>query len=281
MNETDLYLFLEKRFLATFLDELMPGIFHNFANPLNGIMGRSKLMQRRLEDFIRKIENCYPEIEKETGADYKKLISDINAINDTSEEFYDMFRLATGKFYALGTRDVESLNLSVLIEAELGFADFYLDYKHSVKKEIHLDMGVPSITGITAYYSIAFWMLIREAAKNAQKRNGETLRIATTSDDQWVIVSISHIGGSLNGDTLRPLFGDTLRPLFGDTLRQGVPMREILFPVSADPDPLTCGTDGEKNLICALMLFRLAGGGVEMTHDGDADLLTIRIRYHQ
>ena len=258
MNETDLYLFLEKRFLATFLDELMPGIFHNFANPLNGIMGRSKLMQRRLEDFIRKIENRYPEIEKETGADYKKLLSDINSINDTSEEFYDMFRLATGKFYALGARDVESLNLSVLIEAELGFADFYLDYKHSVKKEIHLDMGVPSITGITAYYSIAFWMLIREAAKNAQKRNEETFRIATTSDDQWVIVSISHIGGSLVRG-----------------------WREILFPVGADPDLLTCGTDEEKNLICALMLFRLAGGGVEMTHDGDADLFTIRIRYHQ
>lgn len=258
MNEMDLYTFLEKRFLATFLDELMPGIFHNFANPLNGIMGRSKLMQRRLEDFIRKIENRYPEIEKETGADYKKLISDINAINDTSEEFYDMFRLAAGKFYALGARDVESLNLSVLIEAELGFADFYLDYKHSVKKEIHLDMDVPSITGITAYYSIAFWMLIREAAKNAQKRNEETFRIATTSDDQWVIVSISHIGGSL------------------------VPgWREILFPVGADPDPLACVTDEEKNLICALMLFRLAGGGVEMMHDGDADLLTIRIRYHQ
>ena len=256
MNETDLYTFLEQRFIATFLDELMPGIFHNFANPLNGIMGRSKLMQRRLEDFVRKIENRYPEIANETGTDCKKLISDINAINDASEAFYDMFHVATGKFYALGARDVESVNLSVLIEAELGFADFYLDYKHSVKKEIHLDMGVPSITGITAYYSIAFWMLIREAAKNAQKRNEETLRIVTTSDDQWVIVSISHIGGSLVRG-----------------------WREILFPVSADPGPLTCGTDEEKNLICALMLFRLAGGGVEMTHDGDADLLTIRIRY--
>lgn len=255
MNETDLYLFLEKRFVATFLDELMPGIFHNFANPLNGIMGRSKLMQRRLQDFVRKIENRYPEIEKETSADCKKLISDINAINNESEKFFDMFRMATGKFYALGARDVESLNLSALIEAELGFADFYLDYKHNVKKEIHLDMGVPSITGITAYYSIAFWMLIREAARNAQKRNEETFRIVTTSDDQWVIVSISHIG---------------------DSLVRG--WRELLYPVSADPDPLTCGTDGEKNLICALMLFRLAGD-VELTHDGDADLLTIRIRY--
>lgn len=256
MNATERYQFLEKRFLATFLDELMPGIFHNFANPLNGIMGRAKLMQRRLEDFIRKIEDRYPEIEKETGADYKKLISDINAINDASEDFFNMFRSATGKFYALGTRDVECLNLSSLIEAELGFAGFYLDYKHNVKKEVHLDMEVPTIAGITAYYSIAFWMLIREAAKNAQKRNEGTLRIATTSDDQCVIVSISHIGGSLVGG-----------------------WREILFPMGDVPDSLSYSTEEEENVICALMLFRLASDTTEIIHDRDADLLTIRIRY--
>ena len=72
MNETDLYTHLVKKFVATFLDELMPGIFHNFANPLNGIMGRSKLMQRRLENFVRKIENRYPEIENE--ADRKSVV---------------------------------------------------------------------------------------------------------------------------------------------------------------------------------------------------------------
>jgi hypothetical protein len=258
MNETDLYAFLEKRFISTFLDELMPGIFHNFANPLNSIMGRSKLTQRRLDDFIRKIETLYPGIEKESGEYYKKLMSDINAINDASEKFFNMFRMATGKFYALGARDVGSLNLSALIETELGFADFYLDYKHKVKKEIHLDMGVPSITGITAYYSVAFWMLIREAAKNAQQRNDENFRIITTSDDQWVFASISHVGDSLVHE-----------------------WREILFSAGGNPDPLACCSDEEKNVICALMLCRLAGGDVEMTHDRDMDLLTIRIRYCQ
>ena len=44
---------LEKEFLATFLKELMPGILHNFANPLNGIMGRSKLLQRRIDAFSK------------------------------------------------------------------------------------------------------------------------------------------------------------------------------------------------------------------------------------
>lgn len=257
MNEADLYAFLEKRFVATFLGELMPGIFHNFANPLNGIMGRSKLMQRRLEDLLRKIETRYPEIERESGPDFKKLMSDINAINDASEEFYNMFRMATGKFYTLDTRDAGSLNLSLLLEAELGFADFYLDIKHNVKKEIRLDENLPSIAGKTACYSIAFWMLIREAAKNAQRRDHKTLRIMTAHDDQWVIVGIGPLG---------------------DSLIRG--WREILFP-AADLAMPSGGTDDEINTVCALMLCRLAGGYVEIAHDEDADLLTIRIRYHR
>ena len=115
MNKTDTYAFLEKTFIASFLDELLPGIFHNFANPLNGIMGRSTLMQRRLGDFVKKLEDRYPEVEREMGEDYRKLLSDINAINRESEKFYDLFRVATGKFYAIGAHGVDKLSLSSLI----------------------------------------------------------------------------------------------------------------------------------------------------------------------
>jgi hypothetical protein len=258
MNEAGLYAFLEKRFLSTFLDELLPGIFHNFANPLNGIMGRSKLLQRRLEDFARKIERRYPEIDTETSADCQKLISDINVINDESEKFFDMFRAATGKFYSLTARDVENLNLSALINAELGFADFYLDHKHNVRKEIRLDMDVPAVTGITAYYSIAFWMLIREASKKAREQNEEPFRITTVWDDRWVIVKMSHIGDSLTGGR-----------------------REPMSHTSGDADPATYQTDGERNLTCALALLRLAGAPMETGKDEDSNVLTIRIQYRQ
>jgi hypothetical protein len=256
VNEADLYAFLEEKFVATFLGELIPGIFHNFANPLNGIMGRSKLMQRRLDDFIRKLEQCYPDIENKMGADYKKLISDINAISSESEKFFDMFRVASGKFYTLGTRGVEKLNLSSLIEAELGFGDFYMDYKHNTKKDIHLDREAPSIKAIAGFYSIAFWVLIRQAAKNVKKQNS-TFRIATAHDDQWVVVRISHVGGSL---------------LEG--------WQDISLPLGEDPDILSAGTDEQRSVLYALMLIRQGVYGVEVTHDRDADLLTIRIPYH-
>ncbi len=257
MNIKDIYAQVEKSFIATFLDELIPGIIHNFANPLNGIIGRSKLMQRHLDDFVKKMEMRYPNIEKEMGADYKKLISDINSINDESEKFLDMFRIATGKFYALDTEGVEQLNLSSFIEAELGFADFYMDYKHNTKKEIHLDMEVPYIKGITGFYSLALWVLIRQATKNVRELD-KVFRIDTAHDDRCVIVTISHIGNSLV---------------------QG--WQNILFQLHEDPALLSNFTDDQKNLMYALVLFKKSSDGVEMTHDGDTDLLIIRIPYQQ
>ena len=257
MNENDLYVHLEKRFVATFLDELIPGIFHNFANPLNGIMGRSKLMQRRLDDFVKKMEASYPNIENEMGADYKKLISDIHSISSESEKFFDMFRIATGKFYTLGAEGAEQFNLSSLIEAELAFADFYMDYKHNTKKKIHLDGEIPYIVGMTACYSLALWFLIRQATKNVRKLDG-TFNILTTHDNRSVIMTISHIGNSL------------------------VPgWHDILFSLQEEPTSLSDYTEDQKNLIYALLLFRKGSDGVEITHDNDMDLLTIRIPYHQ
>jgi hypothetical protein len=258
MDESQLYAQLEKRFVGTFLNELMPGIFHNFANPLNGIMGRSKLMQRRLDDFVKKIEMRYPDIENEMGADYKKLKYDINAISVESDKFYSMFRVATGKFYILGTQGVEKLNLSKLIEAELAFADFYLDYKHHIKKDIHLDMEIPDIEGITAFYSIAIWVLIRLATNNLQQHNTNAFHIATTRDNQWVIMRISHIGSSLVHR-----------------------WRGVSFPVNIDLETLSNDTDEQIALTYALMLIKQSGHGIEIAHDSKTDLVTIRIPYHQ
>jgi len=257
MNEKDLYAHLERRFVDTFLDELIPGIFHNFANPLNGIMGRSKLMQRRLDDFVKKMETSYPNIENEMGMDYKKLISDIHSISSESEKFFDMFRIATGKFYTLGTEGAEQINLSSLIETELAFADFYMDYKHNTKKKIHLDVEIPYITGMTACYSVALWFLIRQATKNVRELDG-TFNIMTTHDNQSVIVAISHIGKSLVSG-----------------------WHDILFSLHDEPTSFFNYSEDQKNLIYALLLFRKGSDRVEITHDSDMDLLTIRIPYHQ
>jgi len=254
MEENNAYRHLEEAFVATFLDELIPGIFHNFANPLNGIMGRSKLMQRRLVDYIEKIAAQNPGMQKEMEESGMKLISDINAIVQESDKFYDLFRASTGKFYAIGARNMDRLNLSELIEAEMGFADFYLDFKHNVIKDVRIDHEMPDISGITAYYSMAFWTLIRQSIKNIQDVNDQTFMIATNHDDKWVSVTINNMSGAL-------LQG--WQDALSDAIIRGGKLHDV--------------PDEQKELFYALLLLNRSSAGVEIRHDGDAGTLTVRI----
>lgn len=238
---------LKEAFVATFLDELIPGIFHNYANPLNGIMGRSKLLQRRLGDFMQALESVYPEAARGLDERCKKILSDIHSINQESERFYDLFRLSTGKFYAIGTHQVETLDLSSLIEAELGFADFYLDFKHQVSKNIALDRQLPPISGVAAHYSMAFWMLLRLAMTPLKGVRDRSFHLSTGQADGRVFVRIN----------------------------------PIAFPGPADgrhEEQRAAGVSDEtdlQRLRTALQLLRQAGDGVEITHDGDETLTVL------
>lgn len=259
MNEKEIYASLEKTFVSTFFDELIPGIFHNFANPLNGIMGRSKLLQRRLVDFVMNLEKRYPDIQEQMGADCAKLFSDVNTIDAESERLFDLFRVSAEKFYAVGAHSVENLNVSRLIEAEMNFADFYLDFKHNVKKEVRLNKDVPDISGITAYYSIAFWTLIRHAMKKiGNGMNHNAFFIATDHDDRCLSVKINYID----------------RSLF-----QG--WQEFSLAMRSNLDAISLWDDEQKSLCYALLLLKNGNEGVEITHDENTDMLTIRIPYRE
>ena len=77
MDYQDMYNMLKKEFQDTFIEELVPGIVHNFANPLNGIMGRSRLLQRKLTEIMKKTD-------AEKDASYieynQKLVHDVESI---------------------------------------------------------------------------------------------------------------------------------------------------------------------------------------------------------
>ena len=134
MDKGENYQALEDDFTSTFIRELMPGILHNFANPLNGIMGRSKLLQHRIDDVVKKIEERYPETAAALHDEILRIKNDIRSINKESDSFFEIFRDASGKFYALAARGEDGINLSQLLAAEMRFANFYLEFKHDICK---------------------------------------------------------------------------------------------------------------------------------------------------
>ena len=181
-------------FDATLIAELFPGIIHNLANPLNGIMGRATLMQRRTAEHMKKIQDLYPEMPADMTAGLKKIIQDADSIVRESDRFFSMFRDLTEKFSAIAPREEERINLSQLIAGEMRFADFYLDFKHEVDKTISLEEQLPEVTGVYAIFSLCLSGLLRRAMRVMRASPKKEFSIVTRHDEQRVIVEIGDTG---------------------------------------------------------------------------------------
>jgi signal transduction histidine kinase len=200
MEMEELRQMLLKAFEATFTEELLPGILHNFANPLNGIMGRAQILQRRLNDTIAKMSDQYPAAAAAFLEPHKKLVSDVATICQESDRFYNMFQDVSGKFYAIGATAPGLFDISGLLASELRFADYYLDFKHAVIKELDFESSLPEIYGISSYYALSFWSLFRHAMVRMKTGAEKTLYVSTSREDAQVVVRLRFHGLSLNED---------------------------------------------------------------------------------
>jgi signal transduction histidine kinase len=205
MDRSEIYRALEEEFVATFIKELIPGILHNFANPLNSIMGRSKLLQRRTEDIIKKIEEIYPETAGGMKEDLQRIRTEIRAVNQESELFFDLFKSVTSKFYTLDAKGESRINISQLLSEEIHFFNFYLDFKHEIKKVVQLTNDVPSFRGNRAELSLAFWKLIRFAMSRALSSSLKEFQIQTECDNRYVSVFIKNSGDALPASDIEAL----------------------------------------------------------------------------
>lgn len=199
---------LEKEFTATFLRELMPGILHNFANPLNGIMGRSKLLERRIDMLNKKLSEQHPDAAGALLEEIQKIKNDIRSVNSESESFFGMFRDVSTKFYALAAKEEERISLSQMLAAEMRFADFYLDFKHEIVKKLDFDKEVPDFKGHAAELSLSFWCLIRFAMAAALKSEKKEFSLTTGHDDENVFVLMKHSGeesGTLDANRIESI----------------------------------------------------------------------------
>lgn len=198
LDEEYAYKALEREFEATFINELIPGVLHNFANPLNGIMGRSKLLHRRMEDYLKKINLNFPDINDMFENEHEKLLNDIQSICKESDRFFYMFQDLASKFYAVADRRLEHLNLKSIIENEIRFLDFYLDFKHEIKKNINLDNSLPYVYGVHSDYSYCFSALLRDSMARMKNSLKKELFVGTEEKDNKIYVSILDTGNNMS-----------------------------------------------------------------------------------
>jgi nitrogen-specific signal transduction histidine kinase len=259
MEKNDIYQALEDDFTSTFIRELLPGVLHNFANPLNGIMGRSKLLQRRIDDTFKKISDKYPETAADLQDELQRIKNDILSVNKESESFFEMFRDASGKFYALAARGEDRIDFSQLLAAEMRFANFYLEFKHEITKSVQYDSDLPDFKGNTAEFSLVFWRLIRFAMTRALNSENKEFYLTTQHDHDNIIILIKHSGDAVPedaGNIIVQYLQDGRADMTAANMEKGVLLAlVILKKYSAG---VHFSTEGSLSTICVTMPYRVS-----------------------
>ena len=245
---------LEKAFQETFIEELVPGIVHNFANPLNGIMGRSRLLQRKLMDIMKSAD-----IEKDASylESNRKLVRDVDSIAREADRLSILLQTVMVKFCSMGDRTAQKVNLSELIELEMKFFDFYLDFKHSVKKTLQLDRELPEVRGAPADYSLAFSTLIRYATVAMTDSSPKELYVSTQLENGEVCVKIQNRGSAISDDLKKLLHDD-------------VPGHALYLEGY-----------GEEAVLCAFSLLRRWGAHIDVTSENGLNTIAVLIPFYQ
>ncbi|MBW2599400.1 MAG: HAMP domain-containing histidine kinase [Deltaproteobacteria bacterium] len=253
MNEERNFRELKKEFESTF-GELIPGILHNFANPLNGILGRSGLLEERAKKNFELITNSGCKIDGEILESCKKIICDAGLIAEEADRSFGLFNDVAEKIGMLNDTGLQRINLSELIEAEMAFLQFYPDFKHNIKKKLTLDREIPEVSGIKADYSISLSAIIRHSMNSMKDSEVKELVVSTGHDDSHVCVKIE----------------DTGEPVAGRT--------EILENLSS-AGRFLYDPDGEKGLFHALFLMKKYGALFQTAHESGFNVVSIRIPY--
>ncbi len=242
-----------EKFEFTF-EEFIPGILHNFASPLNGIIGRSELLENRARNNLELVKNNTNKIDDKILEGCKKISDDAGLIAKEADRFFVLFNDVAGKFQRLCDTDLQKINLSELIEAEIAFFQFYPDFKHNIKKSLVLDRAIPEVSGRKADYSVSLSAIIRHSLSSMKDSEVKELVISTDHDDSYVCIKIE--------DTGAPIVGRKER------LENLNSTAHFLY----DPD-------GEKGLFYALSLLENNGAFFQIAHESGLNIISIRIPF--
>lgn len=245
---------LEKEFESTFGNELIPGILHNFANPLNGILGRSELLEGRARKNLEFIISNVNKVDNEILESCKKISDDAGLITKETNRFFGLFNDVAGKFQRLRDTDSQRINLSELIEAEMAFLEFYPDFKDTIKKSLILDRKIPEVLGIKADYSISLSAIIRHSLNSMKDSEVKEFAIYTDHDDSYVCVKIEDTGAPIAG-------------------------RKETLEILNSTGHLLNDPGGDKGLFYALAILKKYGAVFQIIRESGLNVISIRIPF--
>lgn len=137
-----------------FLGSLVPGIIHNFATPLSGVLGAIQLMEKRIaaiEQALRNLQTLDDGDRQDLNSMWEKHRSNVDILARNAKHLADMMQIIVRRISRSNSNVEEMLSLNDLIHNELRFLEANLSFKHKVKKNVALGPNVSAACCVYAH----------------------------------------------------------------------------------------------------------------------------------
>lgn len=137
-----------------FLGSLIPGIIHNFATPLSGVIGATQLLETRVEAIEQGLENA---ARGNSGAwdearnQLQRQRTNLDILTRNAQHLADLLQTLVHRINRASVSSPDYHSLSELVAAEVRFLDANLHFKHKVKKHLDLSKDLPAVPFVYAY----------------------------------------------------------------------------------------------------------------------------------
>jgi signal transduction histidine kinase len=172
-----------------FLGSLLPGIIHNMATPLSGVLGATQLLEHRAEQ-IRQLMASGQNVESEQRdllAQLERNKTNVEILSRNAQHLADILHTLVQRINHAGSGLSDFYAINELIQSEVRFLDSNLHFKHRVKKELDLQPDLPSVPFVYGHLAALVDEFVCYAIAHHDVNAGSvTMRFTTRATDNRV-----------------------------------------------------------------------------------------------
>jgi hypothetical protein len=124
-----------------FLGSLLPGIIHNLATPLSGVLGATQLLEKRasaLEELVAQQQGLSGTDRAELAKQFDRNRTNVDILARNAKHLADVLQILVHRINRSTSITQEFYPLNDLLQQELRFLEANLNFKHKVKKLVTL-----------------------------------------------------------------------------------------------------------------------------------------------
>jgi signal transduction histidine kinase len=177
-----------------FLGSLVPGLIHNMATPLSGVLGATQLLERRassLEELLRANDHLNEAERAELDKQFERTRTNVDILARNAKHLADILQIIVQRITRGNAGAEEYYSLSELVQNELRFLEANLNFKHKVKKQVTLGVTLPTAKYVYGHVASALdEFVINTMSQHDLRRGIMEMDFSTEADATHVSVVV-------------------------------------------------------------------------------------------